>query len=139
MARTLVLNDNGTISDYTMACIADYMDDDLRERVHFECAPCSNEVFIAEYARRLDRGQRGVFEDILSDDLGLDLDDIIYMAYRERYQGKEVDSFDIEWLLESREVIRVTNNGFSSTHPRMVCYTVTMVSGDIDIYSYCFT
>lgn len=126
------------ISDYIMACIADYMDDDLREQVHFECAPCSNEVFIAEYVSRLDRVQNCVFEDILADDLGLDLDDIIYTAYCERYQGKVVDSYDIEWLLESREVLRVTNNGPLSTRPRMTKYTVMMISGDIDIYSYCF-
>lgn len=127
------------ISDYTMACIADYMDDDLREQVHFECAPCSNEVFIAEYVSRLDKVQNCAFEEILADDLGLDLDDIIYTAYCERYQGKVVDSYDIEWLLESREVLRVTNNGPSSNHPRMTEYTVMMISGDFDIYSYCFT
>lgn len=127
------------ISDYTMACIADYMDDDLREQVHFECAPCSNEVFIAEYVSRLDKVQKCAFEEILADDLGLDLDDIIYTAYCERYQDKVVDSYDIEWLLESREVLRVTNNGRSSNHPRMTEYTVMMISGDITIYSYCFT
>lgn len=126
------------ISDYTMACITEYMDDEIREQVHFDCAPCTNELFIAEYVRHLDGGQRGEFEDILSDDLGLNLDDIIYTAYCERYQGKVVDSYDIEWLLESREVIRVINNGLASTQPRMTEYTVMMVSGDIDIYSYCF-
>lgn len=127
------------ISDYTMACIAGYMDDDLSEQVHFDCAPCSNEVFIAEYVSCLDKVQKCAFEDILADDLGIDLDDIIYTAYCERYQDKVVDSYDIEWLLESREVLRVTNNGSSSTHPGMTEYTVMMISGDITIYSYCFT
>lgn len=126
------------ISDYTMACIADYMDDDLREQVHFECAPCSNEVFIAEYVSRLDKVQHCAFEDILADDLGLDVDVIIYTAYCERYQDQVVDAYDIEWLLESSEVLRVINNGPSSTHPRMTEYTVMMISGDFDIYSYCF-
>lgn len=126
------------INDYTMACIAGYMDDDSREQVQFECVPCSNEVFIAEYVSCLDKVQKCAFGEILADDLGLDLDDIIYTAYCELYQGKVVDSYDIEWLLESREVLRVINNGRSENHPRMTCYTVMMISGDFDIYSYCF-
>lgn len=126
------------ISDYTMACIAEYMDDELREQLHFDCAPCTNEQFITEYVRRLVGDQQEDFRVFLSDDLGLDLDDIIYTAYCERYQGKVVDTYDIEWLLESCDVIGVTNNGPSSTHPRMTEYTVMMLSGDFDIYSYCF-
>lgn len=123
------------ISDYTMACIADYMDDVIREQVHFDCAPCTNEQFIAEYASRLQGYWEEDFDRFLSEDMNLDLDDIIYTAYCERYKGKVVDSCDIEWFLESREVLRVTNNGRSANNPRMTCYTVMMRSGDFDIYS----
>lgn len=32
-----------------MSNIATYMNDDIRERVHFELAPCSNEEFLIRY------------------------------------------------------------------------------------------
>lgn len=32
-----------------MSNIATYMNDDIRERVHFELAPCSNEEFLVRY------------------------------------------------------------------------------------------
>lgn len=35
-----------------MDTIAIYMDDDIREAVHFDLAPCSPEEFLAEYIRR---------------------------------------------------------------------------------------
>lgn len=126
------------ISNDIMERIARYMDDELREQITFDCAPCTNEVFITEYVSRLSKEQDICFADFLADEFNLDVDDIIYMAYCERYQGQVVDAYDIEWLLESREVLGVTNNGPSSTHPRMTKYTVVMISGDIDIYSYCF-
>ena len=37
------------ISDETMEAIAIYMDDEIRERLNFEMAPCSNEEFINAY------------------------------------------------------------------------------------------
>lgn len=127
------------IDNYTMECIAEYMNDEIREQIHFDLASCTNEQFIAEYVSRLDGDREKDFEYFLADDMNLDLDDIVFTAYCERYHGKVVDSYDIEWLLESREVLRVTNNGRSANNPRMTEYTVTMASGDFDIYSYCFT
>lgn len=126
------------ISNDIMECIAQYMDDELREQITFDCTPCTNEVFITEYISRLSMEQDIRFADFLADEFNLDVDDIIYAAYCERYQDQVVDAYDIEWLLESKEVLKVTNNGSSSTHPRMTEYTVMMISGDFDIYSYCF-
>lgn len=37
------------ITNNTMEAIASYMDDGIREMVHSELAPCSNEVFIRRY------------------------------------------------------------------------------------------
>ncbi len=37
------------ITNNTMEAIASYMNDEIRDRVHFEIAPCSNESFIRRY------------------------------------------------------------------------------------------
>lgn len=141
MRKTKMIKDlrtnNKLISNYIKECIA-HMDDKLREQIASDYEPCTNEVFIAEYVSRLSKEKYICIKDFLADEFNLDLDDIIYTAYCERYQGKVVDAYDIEWLLESREVLKVTNKGLSSTHPRMTEYTVMMISGDIDVYSYCF-
>ena len=39
------LNDSNSIMD----AIATYMDDDIREQVHVELAPCTNDEFIKRY------------------------------------------------------------------------------------------
>lgn len=41
---------NGNIQDYDAA--VNLMDDELREEIHAELAPCTNQEFIEEYARR---------------------------------------------------------------------------------------
>lgn len=40
------------ITDKDMSNIASYMDDDIREDLHGDLAPCSNEEFINEYLKR---------------------------------------------------------------------------------------
>ena len=40
----------GNIQDYDAA--VNLMDDELREEIHAELAPCTNQEFIEEYARR---------------------------------------------------------------------------------------
>ena len=37
------------ISDKLMATIGSYMNDDIREQVHAELAPCTTEEFMARY------------------------------------------------------------------------------------------
>lgn len=37
------------ITNNIMELISSYMNNDIRERVHFELAPCSNEAFIRRY------------------------------------------------------------------------------------------
>lgn len=41
---------NRNIQDYDAA--VNLMDDELREEIHAELAPCTNQEFIEEYARR---------------------------------------------------------------------------------------
>lgn len=40
---------NRKITDEDMFNIASYMDDEIREHLHFELAPCSNEEFLKRY------------------------------------------------------------------------------------------
>lgn len=58
-----------TITDDDMEIIASYMDDEIREQVHAEIAPCSNEEFIKRY---------------------LDLDDSLADILKREFEFKEV-------------------------------------------------
>lgn len=124
------------ISDYTMACIAECMDDELREQVHFDCAPCTNEQFITEYARRLVGYQEDEFANFLSDNMNLDLDDIIFTAYCERYDNELVTYDDIEWLkTDCPYTINVEPLCATSKYDDSTVYLVSMVSGDFIVYA----
>lgn len=56
------------IDQKTMDAIAAYMDDDKRERVHFELAPCDPEEFLKRYLE-LDPD----FEDILKSEFDISI------------------------------------------------------------------
>lgn len=47
---TIVINSNGTSIDYDAAVAL--MDDDLREEVAADLAPCTEQEFFAEYCKR---------------------------------------------------------------------------------------
>lgn len=59
-----------TITNEDMANIASYMDDEIREQVHTELAPCSHEEFIKRYLE-LDEN----FADILNREFGFEMTD----------------------------------------------------------------
>lgn len=40
------------ISNETMDTIASYMNDDIREELHFKLAPCNNRTFLEVYCKR---------------------------------------------------------------------------------------
>lgn len=56
------------IDQKTMDAIAVYMDDDKREQVHFELAPCDPEEFLKRYLEL-----EPDFEDILKSEFSIDL------------------------------------------------------------------
>ena len=56
------------LNDKVMNAIASYMDDDKREQVHFELAPCSNEEFLKRYLE-LDPE----FESVLEHEFGIEI------------------------------------------------------------------
>lgn len=47
---TMVINSNGTSIDYDAA--VELMDDDLREEVAADLAPCTKQEFFTEYCKR---------------------------------------------------------------------------------------
>lgn len=47
---TMVINSNGTAINYDAA--VELMDDDLREEVAADLAPCTEQEFFAEYTKR---------------------------------------------------------------------------------------
>lgn len=57
--------------EYKWDEIANYMDDEKRETVHFEFAPCSKTFFLAEYLK-LDPD----FADLLDNEFGIETDNI---------------------------------------------------------------
>ena len=59
-----------TITDELMEVVANYMNDGLREKLHNELTPCSNETFLKEYCE-VDNS----FEKLLYDEFGIELED----------------------------------------------------------------
>ena len=55
-----------TLTQELLDVIATYMDDDIRESLHHELAPCEPEFFLGEYLKR-DPG----FEDLLYSEFGI--------------------------------------------------------------------
>ena len=43
---------NEMVGKYDWEVIASYMDDEIREKLHFDLAPCSNEEFLQEYLKK---------------------------------------------------------------------------------------
>lgn len=60
------------INQELMDVIASYMDDDIRETVHYELAPCTPEEFLIRY---LDQDPE--FEKLLWSEFRVDMDDIL--------------------------------------------------------------
>ena len=56
------------LTEEVLGTIASYMDDDKRERVHFEIAPCKPEEFLKRYLE-LDSD----FEELLNNEFGIEL------------------------------------------------------------------
>lgn len=58
----------GKVSDNTMDAIAALMDDEAREKVHYELAPCSNEAFLKRYCEL-----EPDFESVLKSEFSIEL------------------------------------------------------------------
>lgn len=57
------------LDDGLWEAIVGYMDDDIRENVHFDLAPCSEEEFLNEYVKRDPE-----FKKLLHEEFGIEMD-----------------------------------------------------------------
>lgn len=58
--RKTVVNEYGVNIDYDLA--VSFMDDDLREEIHGDLAPCTDQQFFDEYAKRYEQKFNEVWE-----------------------------------------------------------------------------
>ena len=52
------------ITNDEMEVITSYMNDEIREDVHFKFAPCSNELFLHEYLKRDSESLKGIMVEL---------------------------------------------------------------------------
>ena len=123
-----------TISKELMNNIATYMDDELKEQTHYDVAPCSNEVFITEYYNTASSELKRGLEDILSDEFGLDIDDIIYSAYYQVYNNLTISEEDLDELQADCNVINIFPMKSVFAHKNERSYIIRMVSGDLTVF-----
>ena len=57
------------ITQELMDTIATYMNDDIREDLHFRLAPCEPDLFLREYLKRDPK-----FEELLYDEFGIEME-----------------------------------------------------------------
>ena len=110
------------------------MDDDLREDTHFAVAPCSNEVFITEYYNTASTELKEALEDILFEEFGLDIVDIIYSAYYQVYNNLTISEEDLDELQADCNVINIFPMKSVFTHKNERSYIIRMVSGDLTVF-----
>lgn len=60
------------IDSKLMETIATYMDNSIRESIHFDFAPCSNEKFLMEYCKA-----DSEFSDLLWSEFGIDMEEYV--------------------------------------------------------------
>lgn len=58
------------VTDNTMEAIATYMDDEIREQVHFKYASCTNEEFLKAYVERVPE-----FSELLESEFSIDIEE----------------------------------------------------------------
>lgn len=128
------MKDLVNISSELMENIASYMDDDLREQTHFAVAPCSNEVFITEYYNTASAELKIILEDLLSNEFGLDIEDIIYTAYYQVYDNVSLTAEDFKELCDDHNTINSQPTFNRYAHKNETAYTVMMLSGNLTVF-----
>lgn len=123
-----------TISNELMNNIASYMDDDLREDTHFAVAPCSNEVFITEYYNTASTELKEALEDILFEEFGLDIADIIYSAYYQVYNNLTITEEALDELQADYNIINILPMNSVFAHKNEKSYIIRMISGDLTVF-----
>lgn len=78
------------IDDLTMENIATYIDVELREKVHSNEAPCSNEHFLVAYYEELQAGEfekQSEFYDLLLNEFNIDIEELQDIERVASYDG----------------------------------------------------
>lgn len=128
------MNNLVNVSNELMSYIATRMDDNLREQTHLDVAQCTNEAFITEYYINATDVLKLELEDILSNEFGLDIDDIIYTAYYQVYHNVSLSEEEFIDLCDDSNIIRVYPTFSCYTHKDETAYTVMMVSGYLTVF-----
>lgn len=123
-----------TISNELMENISSYMDDDLREQTHFAVAPCSNEVFITEYYNTASAELKRALEDILSEEFGLYIEDIIYSAYYQVYNNLTISQEELDELHADCNTLEIKPVKSIFAHVNEKAYLIEMISGDLIVF-----
>lgn len=63
------MKNNNQLSEQILNDIATYMDDDIREELHFRLAPCEPELFLKEYIKR-----DPAFAELLKTEFGIEVE-----------------------------------------------------------------
>lgn len=122
------------ISSELMKNIASYMYDDLMEQTYFAVAPCSNEVFITEYYNNAPAKLKIALEDLLSNEFGLYIEDIIFTAYYQVYDNVSLSQEEFKALCDDPNTINSHPTFSRYTHKNETAYTVMMLSGDLTVF-----
>lgn len=122
------------ISNELMENIATYMDDELREQTHYAVAPCSNEAFITEYYNNATPTLKSALEDLLSNEFGLYIEDIIFTAYYQVYDNVSLTEEEFEALCDDIYTINSQPTFSRYTHKNETAYTVMMISGNLTVF-----
>lgn len=127
------------VSDEKMAVIATYMNDEIREKVHNEIAPCTNELFILKYHEVIEEKEE--FEEMLYTEFNVQMVDVWYDNYLKEcvndcdaimneLQGTIVNS-EILKILELTECVKAVEKlGSSANHIGYYWYKAELVNGD---------
>ena len=116
--------------------IVNYMDDEIREKVHGEIAPCSNREFLLEYCD-CDTKFRPILW--LEYDITLPYDlDFPYMSLNEleNLDGLTFSYDELEQIEQLEKVTNVESCGTSGRYPEKTWWDVTLSNGKhIDVYT----
>lgn len=116
--------------------IVNYMDDEIREKVHYDLAPCTNREFLLEYCEH-DKSFARIVSLLYDISLPYDLD-FPYMSLDEleSLDGLTFSYDELEQIEQLEKVSDVESCGTSGLYPEKTWWDVTLYNGEhIDVYT----
>lgn len=128
------------IDDLTMENIATYMDNEIREKVHSQEAPCSNEHFLVAYYEELQLGEQcnteGFF-DILLYKFDINIEELQDIERVKSYDECIISLETLQDLEKECVVEFCVNNGSSGHRIGKYWYTLHLINGtDVEVYTW---